>query len=301
MPTLRQLSYLIAIADERHFGRAAERVHVAQPTLSLQFAALERKLGARLVERDRNGANLTPFGREIADRARRVLRDVQGIIDLSQSATAGIVGNLKLGVPPTLGPYLLPHIVPGLHKQFPDLKLFVREGTPRRLQDELALGELDLLLTPLPAGNPALFVQVLFVEKLLVVCAPDHPFAKKKTISMDDLEGQKVLTLESGHHLHSQVRDLCKTCGATLLYEYSGTSLDTLRHMVGMGVGISFFPELYVMSEVRREREVKVLKLRGTTLSREIGLAWRKSSSVENTYAEIARIIEEKIHHKIPR
>ncbi len=300
MPTLKQLGYLIAIADEGHFGRAAERVHVAQPTLSAQFAALERKLGSRLVERDRNGAVLTPFGREVAERARRVLREVQEIVDMSQTATTGIVGQLKLGVPPTLGPYLLPHIVPDLHTRFSDLKLFVREGTPRRLQDELAAGELDLLLTPLPVTNPSLFVRRLFKEDLLVVCAPDHPFATAQSVSQADLKGEKVLTLEWGYQLHSQVRALCDSCGATLLYEYSGTSLDTLRHMVGMGMGVSFFPELYVLSEVRDENEVAARRLRGEGLFREIGLVYRKNSSVANLYLALADLIEEKIGGVIP-
>ena len=300
MPTLKQLGYLVAIADEGHFGRAAARVHVAQPTLSAQFAALERKLGSRLVERDRNGAVLTPVGREVAERARRVLREVQEIVDLSQTATTGIVGQLRLGVPPTLGPYLLPHIVPDLHARFPDLKLFVREGTPRRLQDELAAGELDLLLTPLPVTNPALFVRRLFKEDLLVVCAPDHSFASARSVSQADLNGENVLTLEWGYQLHSQVRALCDRCGATLLYEYSGTSLDTLRHMVGMGMGISFFPELYVMSEVRDGNEVTVRRLKGERLFREIGLVYRMNSSVANLYLAIADLIEEKIAGVIP-
>jgi len=292
MLTLRQLTYLVAIADERHFGRAANRVHVAQPTLSTQFAELERKLGTRLIERSRSGVTVTPLGRDIVDRARKVLADVQEIVDLAASEAQGFAGSLKLGVPPTLGPYLLPHVVPEMHARYPQLKLYVQEGTPRGIQDALAAGELDMVLTPMPIDNRALQVQSLFREQLHIVCAPDHRFASYDRVSLDDLQGEKVLTLESGHHLHDHVRGLCDSYGAELLYDYEGTSLDTLRHMVGMGVGISFFPELYILSEIRSDRELKVLQLEEAELSREMSMAWRVNSHVGNLGLEMRPLIQ---------
>ena len=292
MPTLRQLSYLVAIADERHFGRAAGRVHVAQPTLSAQFAELERKLGTRLVERDRSGVTLTPLGRDLVERARKVLDDVQEIVDIAQSEAQGFAGSLKLGVPPTLGPYLLPHLVPELHARYPNLKLYVQEGTPRGIQNALASGDLDLVFTPSPVAHRGLEVDPLFQEPLCVVCAPDHDFASQDRVSLDDLKNQKVLTLESGHHLHDQVRGLCDSYGAELLYDYEGTSLDTLRHMVGMGVGISFFPELYVLSEIRSDRELKVFQLDDAELTREVCVAWRKNSRVGDLGREMQPLIQ---------
>ena len=292
MPTLRQLTYLVAIADERHFGRAAERVHVAQPTLSAQFSELERKLGLRLVERGRSGVSVTPFGREIVDRARTVLSDVQKITDMAASEKHGFAGKLKLGVPPTLGPYLLPYIVPEMHTRYPRLKLYVKEGTPADIQDALVTGDLDLVLTPLPVKHRSLEIQSLFKETLRIVCAPDHPLANKESVSPGDLKNQKVLTLESGHHLHSQVRGLCDSYGADLLYDYEGTSLDTLRHMVGMGVGISFFPELYILSEIHSDKELKVLSMDRAELSREICMAWRSKSIIGKQSEELVALIQ---------
>ncbi len=288
MPTLRQLSYLVAIAEERHFGRAARRSHVAQPTLSTQLAALEGKLGARLVERAAGRVALTPLGRDVVARARRVLDEVQDIVDTAARAQHGLGGTLNLGAPPTLGPYLLPHIVPPLHRDYPGLKLYVKEGTPRDMQEALAAGRLDMLLTPLPVVHRNLEVARLFREPLLAVAAPDHPLANRDRPHSRDLRGERVLTLEAGHHLHDQVLDLCNDLGATLLDDYAGTSLDTLRHMVGMGVGISFFPALYVHSEIRDRSEVTVLDLEDLALEREIGVAWRAASGLADAYRGLA-------------
>ncbi|CCQ72205.1 hydrogen peroxide-inducible genes activator [Magnetospira sp. QH-2] len=292
MPTLRQLSYLVAVADECHFGRAAQRVHVTQPTLSIQFAALESKLGVRLIERSRAGVYLTPLGRQVTEKARAVLADVQDIVDLTTASANEFAGNLRLGVPPTLGPYLLPHVIPEMHRRFPALKLYVREGTPRHIQEDLAAGDLDLVLTPAPVAHQGLDIRVLFEEAIFVVGAPDHELALADGITLADLKGHKVLTLESGHHLHTQVRELCAAYDAELLYEFEGTSLDTLRHMVGMNVGLSFFPELYIRSEMPTESEVKVLPLEDAALSREICMAWRSRSGLEPHYQAIADLVK---------
>ncbi|MCB2102264.1 MAG: LysR family transcriptional regulator [Rhodobacterales bacterium] len=291
MPTLKQLSYLVAIADEGHFGRAAARARIAQPTLSAQLARLEDTLGGRLVDRARTTVALTPLGQEVAARARRALAEVQGIVDLAQASRGGLGGTLRLGVPPTLGPYLLPFVVPALHARYPRLKLHVREGKPHEIQDQLARGRFDLLLTPLPIVTPHLDVAPLFREPLMAAVVPDHPLARRGRIRRRDLRGESVLTLESGHYLHNQVRDLCLETGATILNDYDGTSLDTLRHMVGMGVGMAFFPALYVLSEIRDRSEIAVLDMEGGTLFREIGLAWRSGNALHGHYRALADLI----------
>ncbi|MCW8915525.1 MAG: LysR substrate-binding domain-containing protein, partial [Magnetovibrio sp.] len=275
MITFRQLQYLVAIADELHFGRAAKRLNVAQPTLSIQFSTLEQKLGRKLIERDRKSVFVTPLGREVVERARQILNDVQGLSDFVNASRSELSGKLKLGVPPTLGPYLLPHMVPVMHKRYPRLKLYIREGTPQNIQDALVRGELDMVLTPSPIVHSTLKVCHLFEEALFVVGAPDHELCSKPEIALEDLRGQKILTLETGHHLHAQVRQLCDAHGAEMLFDYEGTSLDTLRHMVGMGTGLSFFPELYILSEMRSQKEVKVIQLKGPKISREVCMAWR--------------------------
>ena len=291
MITLRQLGYLTAVADQLHFSRAARQANVAQPTLSVQLSNLEDKLGDRLVERTTGHVALTPLGREVVERARRILSDVNEISDVAASARSGLGGILRLGVPPTLGPYLLPHVIPNLHIAYPALRLYVKEGTPRDLQDELVKGQLDIMLTPYPVLHRGLEVTPLFYEPLLVGTAPDHRLANLSPLNRTHLKGEKILTLERGHHLHDQVRDLCDEFDAEVMYDYEGTSLDTLRHMVGMGLGISFFPALYVHSEIRERKEISVLPFEDLFLERKIGIAWRAGTAMIPQYAELTREI----------
>ncbi len=300
MATLRQFKYLVALSEELHFRRAAERVHVTQPTLSAQIQELERQLKAPLVERGAAQVMLTPLGREIAERARRVLADVQDIEDLAASSQHGFQGTIRLGVPPTLGPYLLPHIVPDLHADYPELKLYVQEGKPADLQLELQSGRLDLVVSPLPINHTDLEVESIFRETLLVAVAPDHALAGKSRIEKADLAGQSVLAIERGHHLHDQVQQLCEDFNALLLRDYEGTSLDTLRLMVGMGVGLAFLPALYVRSEIGNRGELVVMELAAANLYRQIGLAWRKRSVHGPLFKTIADLIRSTALNKLP-
>lgn len=300
MPTLRQMRYLVALSEELHFRRAAEKVNVTQPTLSTQIQELERRLGTPLVERSPGHVTLTPLGREVAARARRVISEVQDIIDLAASSQHGFYGTIRLGVPPTLGAYLLPHIVPDLHRTHPDLKLYVEEGTPAALQGELQGGSLDLVISPLPIQHSDLQVVRLFREPLHIALAPDHPLAAKDTLRKADLAGQKVLAIRQGHHLHEQVRELCIDLDATLLRDYEGTSLDTLRLMVGMGVGLAFLPALYVRSEIGPRGELEVRDLRDAGLYRQIGMAWRKRSVHAVLFEGIAKLVRDIARDDLP-
>lgn len=291
MTTIRQLSYLVALSEELHFRRAAERVHVTQPTLSMQIQELERRLGASLVERSQGKVMLTPLGGKIVERARYVLSEIQEIEDLAASAQHGFHGTVRLGVPATLGAYLLPHIVPSLHVRHPDLKLYVKEGKPVDLQAQLQAGGLDLIVSPLPVNQSDLMVERLFREPLRLVVANDHDLASKPNIEQVDLNGQNVLTIERGHHLYEQVRVLCEEFGATLLRDYEGTSLDTIRLMAGMGVGIAFLPALYIRSEISERDRLKVLEFSASNLHRQIGLAWRQRSVHTEQFSEIADLV----------
>lgn len=300
MPTLRQLSYLVALSQELHFRRAAERVNVTQPTLSIQIQELENKLKVSLVERNASKVMLTPLGREIVERARTVLSDVEDIKSLAAASQHGFDGTIRIGVPPTLGPYLLPHIIPDLHARYPNLKLYVKEGKPRDLQLELKEGIHDVIVSPLPINHTDLTVENLFREPLMVVTAPDHPFAHRDQIERKDFAGQKVLAIERGHHLHDQVIKLCEDFKATPLRDYEGTSLDTLRVMVGMGVGIAFLPALYVKSEIGNRGEIASVKLNATGLYRQLGLAWRTRSVHGELFADIAEMIRTIAEDRLP-
>ena len=299
-PTLKQLRYLVAIADTLHFRRAAELSNVSQPTLSGQLRELEQRLGVQLVERSRSKVVLTPIGREVSARARMILREVQ---DLEESVIQGsgvFGGTLRLGILPTLGPYLLPHIIPELHRTYPHLRLYVREGTPQVLLDGLDSGKLDLLVFPLPLAGADLRTAPLFREPLLIAVAREHPLASRDSLERADLKDQTVLALERGHRLHDQVRALCEDYGANLALDYEGTSLDTLRQMVGMGMGLTFLPALYVRSELPKDGEVVARPLRTRPPSRTIGLVWRRHSARGEEFAALAKMVRGIIKGGVP-
>jgi LysR family hydrogen peroxide-inducible transcriptional activator len=291
LPTLRQLEYFVAVAEASSFRRAAERLQVSQPTLTNQILALEQTLGLSLFERSRAGTTRTAATRELLPGARRVLEASQALVDQAEALSRGPAGTYRLGVTPTLGPYLLPHILPTIHRRYAALKLYVREAAPRDLEAGLADGEHDLILTPLPIGEARLTVQPLFEEPLKLVLPADHRLAGKKRIGRKDLAGEAVLTIQEHHHFHRQIQQLCERLDARVLRDYEGTSLDTLRHMVTMGMGIAFLPALYVRSEIHRPRELRVTTVHGEPVHRTHALAWRSSSPTRQLFQEIANEI----------
>ncbi|MEM7507332.1 MAG: hydrogen peroxide-inducible genes activator [Pseudomonadota bacterium] len=291
--TLRQLRYLIALSEALHFRRAAERAGISQPSLSAQIQNIEGALGVQLIERNRSGVSLTPAGREVVERARRVIDEVQGINDFAAGAQSGLVGTIRLGVKPTLGPYLLPHIVTPLHRENPDLKLYVREGAPRELEFELSRGEHDVILAQLPVMGAELETQRLFREPLYLALPADHPLATQEIIDSEHLEGLQVLSLTPLYHLHDQITGLCEEFGAKLLRDYEGTSLDALRIMVGMGMGVTFVPALYAQSEIGPKSEVVVRPIKRRAITRSIGLVWRRSAGRADAYHQIAKTIKD--------
>lgn len=298
--TLRQLRYLVALDDTANFRRAAERCGVTQPSLSAQIHNIEGALGVQLVERGRGGAVMTPVGREVVARARAVIEDVQDIVDFSSGAQHGLVGTIRLGAKPTLGPYLLPHISSTLHRENPDLKLYVRESAPRDLEFELARGAHDVILAQLPVAGADLVTQRLFREPLYLALPADHALAGRAEVRSQNLAGLPVLSLNPQYHLHEQIAGLCQEFGATLLRDYEGTSLDALRTMVGMGMGVTFLPALYAHSEIGPQSEVIVRPIRDRAISRSIGLVWRKSAGRAAAYRQIAQLIRRVAEQSFP-
>ena len=292
MPTLRQLEYLVAVADLQNFGRAADVCHVSQPTLSQQLRALEDRLGVALIERKTSGAELTPIGREITARARRLVIEVQDIRDLARRAGEHLAGTLRFGVTPTLGPYLMPPIVAALHREQPDLRLYIREGIPEEQALALSRGALDMLLGPLPIEGGGLEVQPLFRERLFLVAPPDHPLAMRPKLCVEDLKGARVLSLGRSHHLHRQVADICAELGMELLGDYEGTSLDSVHQMASSGVGLAVLPELYIGSSVGGREGIDVLEPQGWKFTRSIAAAWRSGAAYGDAYRAIADRIQ---------
>ena len=290
--TLKQLRYLVALQDERHFGRAAQGLHVTQPTLSHQLRTLEGHLGVQLVERGQP-VTLTPVGREIARRARTVLGEIADIQRLAARVGGLLVGTIRLGVTPTLGPYLMPQVVMRLHGAHPDLKLHVREGIPDEQAQALASGDLDMLLAPLPIDDPRLRVEPLFREPLLLVGPTDHPFHSRAQLSIADFEGADMLTLDRRHHYDRQIRDIAEGIGANVLRDYEGTSLDGLQQMTGSGLGLAVLPETYLRSESGGEHMVRRFDIADWKAHRSIAAVWRRGSVLADAYRQIATTITE--------
>ncbi|MDD9718267.1 hydrogen peroxide-inducible genes activator [Dinoroseobacter sp. PD6] len=300
-PTLRQLQFLVSIEETAHFRRAAERVGVTQPSLSAQIQNLEDTLGVALVERGRGGVRLTQVGREVVLRARRILDDVQSLVDFAGTARDGVVGTIRLGAKATLGPYLLPHVVGALHAAHPDLRIYIREDAPRLLEQDLARGEHDVILTQLPVTGADYTTARLFREPLLLALPADHPLLDKEVLRPRDLAGEQVLSLSPAYHLHDQITAICQQTGAQLARDYEGTSLDALRQMVGMGMGITFLPALYVRSEIEgRGAEVVVRRLSGAPIARSVGLVWRTRAGRTGAYLQIAQVIRDVVRARWP-
>ena len=294
-PTLKQLRYLAVLDEVPHFRRAADRLGISQPTLSAQIQALEDALGLHLVERSRSGVTLTPMGREVVTKAGPLLAGAREIVEFAREGRIGLAGTIRLGALSTLGPYLLPHVVSRLHRQYPSLNLYVRECQPGAQKRELAEGLHDVTLTQLPFSGDDFVNEELFHEPLYLVAARDHPLAARDKVTMKDIKDETMLSLGMRFPLHGEVSRLAASHGARMQGDYEGTSLDALRLMIGMGMGVSFLPALYVFSEIRPGSDVVARPVRGQRLERRVALSWRKGAGRATAYRRLAAIIRETV------
>jgi LysR family hydrogen peroxide-inducible transcriptional activator len=297
--SLKQIQYFSAVAEYGSFRQASARLNITQPTLSNQVAAMEKTLGVQLFERSRKGINPTPEGRELLVSARRVLEEAQGFTNKAALLSGGGIGTYRLGVTPTLGPYLLPHLLGPIHARYTDLKLYVREDAPSDLETGLINGQHDLILTTQPVMSIDLVVSPLMREPLKLALAQDHRLGNKPRINRMDLLGEPVLTISEHHLFHRQITELCEKVGAVVRRDYEGTSLDTLRQMVVMGMGIAFLPALYVKSEIRDSKELRVTDVEGINVVRNHALVWRNTSPARNFYRELADQIRETVEETL--
>lgn len=301
MPSIQQLRYLVALADTLSFSRAAAISNVTQPTLSMQFKDLERRVGAKLVERNRARVVMTHLGLEVSKKARVILSEIEDIYALTRTQGSGLGGTIRVGVVHTLGAYLLPLVVPEFRARYPELRFYIREELPDMLMNHLDDGRHDILICPTPVLRRDFLSVQLFTEPFLVVLPHDHPLASQQEINRTDLKGETILTMERGHKLSEQVSLLCEDVGASLSYDYEGTSLDTLRQMVAMGMGISLLPALYVRSEVEREKLVVARPLAGVAPDRTIGLVFREGSLRRDSFEKIATTMMEILRRRAPQ
>lgn len=293
MLSFRQLQYFVAIADHQHFRRAAAYLNVSQPTLSVQLQRMEEQLGVRLVERASGPVRLTPVGREILSRARKLLLDLNDLEEFARRGAGDLVGTVSLGVSPTIGPYLLPGIVGVLKRKMPELRLHIREGIPTEQIQELRSGVLDLMISPISAGGDDLHHEHLFDEQLHLVAPPEHPLSNSKNLRRSDLVGIQTLSIDPRYPFHQQTRGICEELGLELLGDYEGTSLDSLCQMCASGLGLAILPELYLRSDVGGKNVVSRLNLADWSENRSVVALWRKHSVYAEHYHNITAIIKD--------
>lgn len=287
---LRDLQYLVALAETRHFGRAAARCHVSQPTLSAQLKKLEGFLGVALIERQPRRISLTAAGQAVVERARRMLRDAEDIRALARASQDPLGGQLKIGLIPTLGPYLLPRIVPRLQRALPKLQLMLHEHQTAPLVARVVDGELDLAILALPADTQGLQTRSLFAEAFLVALPERHRLATRRRLKPSDLAEEKLLLLDDGHCLRDQALEICGRAG-TEDQDYRATSLETLRQMVAAGLGVTLLPRLASEGPFGAARGLTVRPFSPPSPSRLIGAAWRRSTSRGAAIAAVCDVI----------
>ena len=290
MVSLKQLKYFAAVAKFGHFGKAAELCSVTQPALSMQVQELEKFLGVQLLERGRSGVMLTESGKEVAQRAARVLADVRDIVDLARRRGDVLSGPLGLGVIPSVAPYILPQLLPSIRDSFPDLDLHIRESQTQTLVTELLDGQLDVLLLALPVEHPDIETIRLFDDHFLLAMAASHRMSNRVKATPDLLEEDRLLLLEDGHCMRYQALAFCSLRRIENINTFGASSLSTLVQMVANGLGMTLLPELAVPLETRRG-DIHLMRFADPEPERVIGLAWRKSSPRKSHFIELGQMV----------
>lgn len=292
MISLRQLRYLAALARHRHFGRAAEECAVSQPALSMQIRELEQTLGAELIERRQGTIALTEIGSEVARRAGAILVAARDLEDFAEHSGRILSGTLRLGVIPTLAPYVLPHVLPALQRRHPALRIDLRETQTKSLLAELGRGALDAVMLALPVDEPEIESIRLFEDRFLLAVPADDDLPETARVTTRDVERRKLVLLEEGHCLRDQALSYCATAGRDTPMGLGATSLTTVMQMVANGYGVTLVPEVAIDVEVRDER-VKLLRFAEPQPGRTIGLAWRKTSPRKIDFVALGQIVVE--------
>jgi LysR family hydrogen peroxide-inducible transcriptional activator len=291
--TLTELKYVVALAQERHFGRAAQKCFVTQPTLSLALAKLEEELGVRLFERNKNEVIVTPMGAGIVEQARRVLDEASKIPSLAKGSQDQLAGALRLGVIPTIGPYLLPEIVPTLRRNAPAMPLMIEENFTGNLVPMLRDGDIDVAIVALPFTVPGVLTRAIYEEPFSVVVPEGHAWAKKKRVRADELSGENLLVLNAGHCFREQVLEACPGQANTATPDgRSGSSLETIRNMVASGLGVSVLPAMALQPRYGNKL-VKEIPFVEPVPSRKVAIAWRASFSRPKAIEALATAMRE--------
>jgi len=289
-PTLKQLRYLVALHKANHFGKAAEASHVTQSTLSAGIQELESLLGAQLVERTKRTVMFTSLGEEVVRRAQDILNDVDDLTDMADAAKDPLKGSVRLGVIPTIAPFILPKIMPAMQEHLPEMELLLREDKSGDLCDLLRQGELDLVLYALPFACGDVAEMPLFYDGFMAAYPKGE--APGKTIHTKDLDNSRLMLLEEGHCLRDHALDACQLVGNRARRELSGTSLPTILQMVAAGRGITLLPQMAVEAGLTEGVSVDVVPFKDINPTRTIGLIWRKTNPREPTFRALGEVIK---------
>jgi LysR family hydrogen peroxide-inducible transcriptional activator len=294
MITLRQLRYLASLARHRHFGRAAEECAVSQPALSMQIRELEREIGTELVERRPGEIALTDTGRDAAERAAGILAATRDLVDFARHR-ALLSGGLKLGIIPTLAPYVLPRVLPRLQATYPDLRLEVRETQTRMLLDELTRGELDCVMLALPVDGAEVETLRLFDDAFLLAVPAGDALPAQDRVGVEDVDQNRLILLEEGHCLRDQALAFCAAPRHDQPAGLGATSLTTVMQMVANGYGVTLVPQVAVDAEVRDAR-IRLMRFAAPEPARTVGLAWRRTSPRKADFEALGRIAVETVN-----
>jgi LysR family hydrogen peroxide-inducible transcriptional activator len=275
---LKDLRYLVAVADTGHFGKAAARCFVSQPTLSAQLKKLEDYLGVPLLERQARRTLLTPAGEQIVARARRIIDSSEEVVEIAKAHRDPLAGKLRVAFLPTIGPYLLPLVAPKLRKALPRLELLLYEYQTVPMLEKLRAGELDMGVLALPIDDDWLLSQALYDEAFVLAAPAEHPLTRKKQIKPEDLREATLLLLEDGHCLRDQALEVCSHLPVREKQDFRATSIETLRQMVAAGAGVTLLPELATRGGYAALKGLALRPFAKPAPTRQIGAVWRKSS-----------------------
>ncbi|MCG5515173.1 MULTISPECIES: hydrogen peroxide-inducible genes activator [Ectothiorhodospira] len=281
--TLTEFRYIVAVARERHFGRAAEACHVSQPTLSVAVKKLEEELGVVLFERSKTEVSITPVGDQVVRQAQRVLEEADSLTTIARQGRDQLCGPLRLGAIHTIGPYLLPHLVPEVHRRAPKLPLIIEENYTARLAESLKQGELDAIIVAMPFEQPGVVTLPLYSEPFVAVLPADHPLSRRQKLDINELARETLLLLGAGHCFREQVLHFCPDCHATMSsgnsiqHTVEGSSLETIRHMVVTGMGVTILPCSAAGADRYAQHLLSIRRFQEPVPTRQVALAWRTS------------------------
>ncbi len=294
IPTIRQLRYLVAVAEHRHFSKAAEACFVTQSTLSTAIRELEQQLGVMIFERNRKSVLITPVGEKLLARAQTILGEVEDFVSLARAEKGSLTGEIRLGVIPTIGPFLLPKMLGELRQTYGKLRFYLKEEISSRLAVMLTRGQLDVLILAFPYPLRDVETMTLFEDEFLLCMPSGHALEKLQSVRQKQLRGEALLLLEEGHCLRDHALEACELQSAETNLVYQGTSLHTLVQMVAGGLGLTLLPAMAVAGDVLGDTNLPLRRFSSEKVARRIGMAWRKSDPRRDEYRILAEFIAER-------